>query len=438
MSKIYSFDQLTDSTELLDKKPPRFITWLLFFISAVIVTFMIWAYTGKIDIVSKGTAIVQAKSEVSVIRTQMTGVVEAVMVRPGDEVRKGDVLVQLRNEELAHKQKQLDQIIKQLEGQKRMLEEFKKSIQFKKEAFSDGVDVKIREEYKGYEQGYQSLQKEKENEVQILDSSKIANEQDDILQGLITEKENLQREITSLNRRRGKEYISEEQKEIVNDKVQLLEAQKNSLEKRSEKRIKVLENERKKIESIKEGEQEEMKYALNQYKENAIISVNQRIQSLEQSIFEKKQEFDESNNEGKTASVKALKDGIIQFPKTVQSGDLIESGQEIISIVSKDNEKKIKMLLSAQEVKGVKKGDKVQYSFQLKKTDKQVGKVTYISANPAFDKESNSYMYELEATIHTVNQGDLHAGMVGGASVITGKQEIWKFALRKLDFISNQ
>ncbi|TKH18982.1 HlyD family efflux transporter periplasmic adaptor subunit [Bacillus wiedmannii] len=438
MTKIYSFDQLTDSTELLDKKPPRIITWLLVFISAVIVTFMIWAYIGKIDIVSKGTAIVQAKSEISVIRTQMTGVIEAVMVRPGDEVKKGDVLVKLKNEDLVHKQKQLDQIIKQLEGQIGMLEELKKSIQFKKESFSNGVDVKIREEYKGYEQGYQSLQKEKENEVQILDRSKIANEQDDILQGLITEKENLQREITSLNRQKSKKDISEEQKEIINDKVQLLEAQKNSLEKSSKKRIKVLESERKNIELIKKGEQEELKYALNQYKENAIISVNQRIQSLEQIIFEKKQEFDGLNNEGKTASVIALKDGIIQFPKTVQSGDLIDSGQEIISIVPKDNEKKIMILLSAQEVKGLKKGDKVQYSFQLKKTDKQVGEVTYISATPTFDKKSNSYLYELEATIHTANQGDLYTGMVGSASVITGKQEIWKFILKKLDFISSQ
>lgn len=436
MSKIYSFDQLIDSTELLDKKPPRFITWLLVFLSAVIVIFMIWAYIGKIDIVSKGTAIIQAKSEVGVIRTQMTGIVEEVLVRPGDEVRKGDVLIQLRNEELVHRQKQLDQIIKRLEGQKGMLEEFKKSIQFKKLSFSDGVDVKIREEYNGYEQGYQSLQSEKENEVRTLDNSKIANEQDDILQGLVIEKENLQREIASLNKQKSKEDISEEQKEIINDEVQLLEAQKGSLEKRSEKRKMVLENERKKIETVKVGKQEEMKYALNQYRENAIISVNQRIQSLEQSIFEKKQEFDGWNNEGKTASIKALKDGLIQFPTTLQSGDLIDYGQEIISIVPKDSEKKIKMLLSAQEVKGVKKGDKVQYSFQLKKTDKQVGKVTYISANPMFDKDSKSYMYELETTIDINNQDNVYTGMVGGASVITGEEAIWKFLLRKLDFIN--
>lgn len=95
------------------------------------------------------------------------------------------------------------------------------------------------------------------------------------------------------------------------------------------------------------------------------------------------------------------------------------------------------MLFSAQEVKGIKKGDRVQYSLQLKKMDKQVGVVTYVSTHPIFDKDSKSYMYELEATIDISNQGDLNTGMVGKASVITGEEPIWKFVLRKLDFISN-
>ncbi|HDX9695296.1 TPA: biotin/lipoyl-binding protein, partial [Bacillus thuringiensis] len=285
MSKIYSFDQLTDSTELLERRPPRFITWLLGFFSLVFLFFSILAYFGKMDIVSEGTAIVQGKSEVSVIRNQITGVVEDVLVVSGDEVKQGDVLVQLKNTELTYKQNQSDQIVKHLEKQKGMLEELKNSIRLKKLSFSDGVDEKIRDEYKAYEQGYKSLQNEKENEMRTLDNSKMSNEQDDVLQGLIMEKENLKRESESINKQKIKADVSEEEKEILNDKVLLLEAQKNSIEKRIEQRKIVLENERKKVETVKEGKQEEKKYKLNQYEENTIVSINQRIQSLEQSIF---------------------------------------------------------------------------------------------------------------------------------------------------------
>lgn len=98
---------------------------------------------------------------------------------------------------------------------------------------------------------------------------------------------------------------------------------------------------------------------------------------------------------------------------------------------------KVKILLPAQEIKGIKKGDKVQYSFKLQKTDKQMGQITYVSAYPTFDKNTKGYMYELEATIDTKELQQLHTGMVGRASVITGEEPVWKFILRKLDFISN-
>ena len=58
MSKIYNLDQLTDSVELLEKTPSFYylVTRSSFL---TLLGFIIWAYVGKVDIVSKGTAIVQ-------------------------------------------------------------------------------------------------------------------------------------------------------------------------------------------------------------------------------------------------------------------------------------------------------------------------------------------------------------------------------------------
>lgn len=109
----------------------------------------------------------------------------------------------------------------------------------------------------------------------------------------------------------------------------------------------------------------------------------------------------------------------------------------MVSIVPKDNEKKIRILLPAQDIKGIKKGDKVQYSFKLKKSDKQTGIVTYLSAHPIFDKDSKGYVYELEATIDTQYSHELYTGMVGRASVIIGEERVWKVILKEFNFISN-
>lgn len=437
MSKIYNLDQLTDSVELLERKPPRFIAWLLGVLFLTLLGFIIWAYVGKVDIVSKGTAIVQGKSDMSTIRTQIVGVIENVSVHSGDEVKKGDILIQLKNQELSDRQNQFEQVVKQLEKQKGMLEQLKSSIQFHRLSFNDGVDEKLREEYKAYEQNYQSLQNEKENEIQEIVNNKLLDEQDEFLQGLTVEKENIQREIKSLKKQKDKENILDEQKQVLEDKIQSLESQQTSIDKRINQRKTTLESERKKLETIKEGKQEQKKDSLNQYTQSTIVSVNQRIHSVEQEIFVKKQELDGLRNQSQMTVVKAQKEGIVQFSSILQPGDLINAGQELVSIIPKENEKKIKILLPAQEIKGIKKGDKVQYSFKLKKTDKQVGKVTYISTNPIFDKDTKTYMYELEATINTKELNELHTGMVGSSSVIIDEEPIWRVLLRKLDFISD-
>ncbi|MEB9455179.1 HlyD family efflux transporter periplasmic adaptor subunit [Bacillus anthracis] len=437
MNKIYSFDQLTDSVELLEKRPPRFITGLLCFLCISLLGFIIWAYIGKLDTVSKGTAMIQGKSNISVSRTQIVGVVDTVNVKSGNEVKKGDILLQLKNQELTDKQNQMDQIVQHLEKQKGMLEQLKRSIELHKPSFANDVDKKIREEYQAYDKRYQSIQNEKENEIKAIANSKTSNEQDEVLQGLIAEKENIQREIDTIEKQKTKEKIVEDQKEVTTDKIENLESQQNSVEKRIQQRKETLEHERTKVDVTKEGKQEQRKDALNQYKDESMISVNQRIQSLEQELFIKRQELDGLRHQNETAIIKAQKDGIVQFPSILQEGDLINPGQEIVSIIPKEEQKKVRILLPAQEIKGIKKGDKVQYSFKLQKTDKQVGQITYVSAYPTFDKDTKEYMYELEATIDTKDLQELHTGMIGRVSVITGEEPIWKFILRKLDFISN-
>ncbi|MDA2327389.1 HlyD family efflux transporter periplasmic adaptor subunit [Bacillus cereus] len=437
MNKIYSFDQLTDSVELLEKRPPRFITGLLCFLCISLLGFIIWAYIGKLDTVSKGTAMIQGKSNISVSRTQIVGVVDTVNVKSGNEVKKGDILLQLKNQELTDKQNQMDQIVQHLEKQKGMLEQLKRSIESHKPSFANDVDKKIREEYQAYDKRYQSIQNEKENEIKAIANSKTSNEQDEVLQGLIAEKENIQREIDTIEKQKTKEKIVEDQKEVTTDKIENLESQQNSVEKRIQQRKETLEHERTKVDVTKEGKQEQRKDALNQYKDESMISVNQRIQSLEQELFIKRQELDGLRHQNETAIIKAQKDGIVQFPSILQQGDLINPGQEIVSIIPKEEQKKVRILLPAQEIKGIKKGDKVQYSFKLQKTDKQVGQITYVSVYPTFDKDTKEYMYELEATIDTKDLQELHTGMIGRVSVITGEEPVWKFILRKLDFISN-
>ncbi|MGR5980765.1 HlyD family secretion protein, partial [Bacillus cereus] len=106
-------------------------------------------------------------------------------------------------------------------------------------------------------------------------------------------------------------------------------------------------------------------------KESAIVAVNQRIQTVEQETMMQKERINRHTKTKERLEIKAPKGGIIQFEKQVEQGELIDVGQEMLSIVSKENKKKVKLFLSPDEMNGIKKGNQVQYRFQLKSTDKQ-------------------------------------------------------------------
>ncbi|KXY14315.1 HlyD family efflux transporter periplasmic adaptor subunit [Bacillus sp. FSL K6-0067] len=435
MYKIHSFEELTDSAELLDRKPPSFIKWFLGFLGLCLLFGSLWGYLGKIDIVSKGTAIVQEGQDVSLIRTQSNGIVEELRVKPGDEIKKGDIILQLRNEELLDKKKQLDLIINHIEIQKKMLLQLKLSIEKEVSSFSENVDSKFLEEYKSYENGYKLLRKEKESEIKVLEQNKVSNDTDEVLQGLFVEQEKIEQELKVLEQTSGQNLL-ELSKEEFDQRLNLLKSQKVNVSKRIEQRKSILDSENKNLLIQKKNKEEQNKIALEKYKQDNIVTINQRLEKTEEDLFLKKQEKDSLlNNEG-NMTIRSSKEGIVQLSSPLQKGDLMEVGQEIASIIPKESDKKIKILLLADSRKNIKVGNKVNYSFNIDSGNKLGGVIKYISAQPIFNKDMKSYVYEVDATVNTDKLDYLNVGIVGKASVVIGEEPIWKFIFKKLDFLS--
>ncbi|HFK1442245.1 MULTISPECIES: HlyD family secretion protein [Bacillaceae] len=435
MYKIHLFEELTDSAELLDRKPPSFVKWFLGFLGFCLFFGSLWAYLGKIDIVSKGTAIVQGGQDVSIIRTSLSGIVEELRVKSGDEIKKGDIIIQLKNEELMDKKKQLNLMINHIEIQKNMLLQLKSSIEKEANSFSENVDSKFLEEYKSYENGYKLLRTEKESEIKMLEQNKVSDETDEVLQGLFLEQEKTEQEIKMLEQNNDQNFLGSS-KEEFDQRINLLKSQKINIGKRIEQRKSILDSENKKLLIQKKNKEEQNKIALDKYKQDNIVVINQRLEKMEEDLFLKKQEKDSLlSNEG-NMSIRSSKDGIVQLSSLLQKGDLLEAGQEITSIIPKESNKKIKILLLADSRKGIKIGDKVNYSFNIDSENKLVGVVKYISAQPTFNKDMKSYVYEVDATVNTDKLDDLNVGIVGSASIVIGEESIWKFILKKLDFLS--
>jgi adhesin transport system membrane fusion protein len=71
---------------------PRLVLWLLLF---VLIIFFVWASISKIDQVARAQGQVIASSRTQIIQSSDGGVIEEMLVKEGDVVKKGDILVRL-------------------------------------------------------------------------------------------------------------------------------------------------------------------------------------------------------------------------------------------------------------------------------------------------------------------------------------------------------
>ena len=88
--KLNLFGKKNPSENYIDS--PRVMLWLILFI---IVIFMIWASVSNIDQVSRAQGQVIASSRTQVIQSSDGGVIEEMLVKEGDMVKKGQLLVKL-------------------------------------------------------------------------------------------------------------------------------------------------------------------------------------------------------------------------------------------------------------------------------------------------------------------------------------------------------
>jgi adhesin transport system membrane fusion protein len=70
---------------------------LLYTITLLLVIFLVWTSVATLDEVSRGDGKVVPSSDVQVIQNLEGGIVEEFLVKEGQAVKSGDVLVRMRN-----------------------------------------------------------------------------------------------------------------------------------------------------------------------------------------------------------------------------------------------------------------------------------------------------------------------------------------------------
>ena len=98
---IVDMKDMSDSTEVYESKPNRFLIYTIYIILIILVVAVLWMSLSKIDIIVKSNGVFKGSNAVYEISSGVTGSVKENHVLNGQYVMEGDVLYVLNIEELS-------------------------------------------------------------------------------------------------------------------------------------------------------------------------------------------------------------------------------------------------------------------------------------------------------------------------------------------------
>lgn len=494
--KIDNIENLSDSRQVMESKPNKFIIIFIYILIAVIATFLTWAWFSEKEIIVKVQGVVRPDNEIQSISNIVQGEVKSVKMKNGEEIKKGDILFEIDSSELQDKKNQIDEQINYFDKDNRNLEKLNKSINENTNYFENNdEDKEYYYKFKSYEAGNKVALGEKENIT--ISKNELTKEKINLetLSKSVSENKNYN-EFGSLYSAQYESYISS--REIISNKIDQLENNKKVINEEIESNKKKLEKtnkENNEDQVIKEknnqlknqmgqidleiknnnDELEKLKSeTIAQIKGN-IEKLNQEISKLDNNINsfnesiniskdknkttilaqieekinlnnQKKKELEENKKEIdqsiEKCVVKAPVDGKLKTNGNLEKGVVLQTGAIIATILPKDNTYKINLMIPNKDIANIKEGEDIKYSFEslpYREYGFLNGRVESISPDSTVDTEKGISFFNGEGSLSSnvlySNKGEesyIKSGMTCEARIITRKEKMLYYLLEKI------
>lgn len=335
---IRDITELTDSVEMLEKNPPKFIKLFIYLVLTIIISALIWSYFSKIDISAKGSATIQSSTATIAVKPKVSGEINDIKIKQGEKVRRGDPLIVINNKQLEQEKKHLEENRDKLDAGIKSLKILKDVIDKNQSKLSIDVEESIRNELDSYLKQKTLLNNENKNKIvdfthrlQVLNNVKdeginnlefeiesIKN-QNNILK---IEKEGLLKQ----NKIIKNENIAQETEANVN-KVNQLDSQiqgnqKSILIKQEQikNRAQEIELEKKVINENIRAQESSIQDSIESLKASTVSDIAKEIDEKQQQLSLLQQDINNINLNYEQTVITAPKDGVIEMPNRIKVG----------------------------------------------------------------------------------------------------------------------
>lgn len=229
-----------------------------------------------------------------------------------------------------------------------------------------------------------------------------------------------------------KTFISQVQAAIqsLNNELKTLESNRDSLELS-------LKN----VDDLEEYE----KLSSDKLKNEAIITINSEIDSINNNITSIESQLMEIEETIKSNEIKATVDGTVTLINEANTGDIIQAGSSLCSIIPSGSELKVTLYIPESDIAKVEVGQKTEYiidAIPYNEYGKLTGEILSISADTVASEASGTKFYiaqaSLSANLLTNKEGnvkEVRTGMLLEAKSISGSKKIFTWLLEKINFI---
>lgn len=125
---IIDIKDLSDSTEVYESKPNRFIIYTIYLILIIFIVALLWMSLAKIEVVVKSNGIFKGSEAIYEISSGVSGIVKESNVTNGQFVNEGDTLYVLNIEELSDTIIRYQNELKEAQDRVTILHAYEKSL----------------------------------------------------------------------------------------------------------------------------------------------------------------------------------------------------------------------------------------------------------------------------------------------------------------------
>lgn len=470
--KIENIEELTDSRQVMESKPNKFISIFIGLVLIILIISFIWLWFGEKEEVIKVSGIINLKEQSQVVSNEIIGIVKEFNVKNGEDIKQGDIIYTLDDTSFIIQKENLESQKEKLVSTNENIDKFIKSINDGVNYFEENEEEKeFYYKYKAYETGNlvsvsdrESLinsKSEFNNKISELNNFRKSIEENIDYNNDVSvykeqynsykiSKNEIEDKINQLNKALSEIENKEEEKDIVEQIENEIKTNKNSLEKlksdiilqiNSSKeeinsQIKTIEDNIKKIDENNNISKEKSKTTiLAQIEEQKSLN-NIKIEELDISIKE-------VNTNIEKCSVKSEVDGKIDIKNELQTGMIIQSGVVVGEIINDESNLEVELIITDKDIGKLAVNQEIKYNISsLPYTEFGFvnGEVESLSLNSKVDEKKGVVYYTGVGNLEKNNlksyngeSFDIKAGMTCEAQIITGKKKMLYYLLEKLN-----